>query len=323
MKPTSLIAAVLATSIVAPGVALAQDFPTKPIEWISPWSPGGGNDTLSRTIAAEITETLGQPVVVENKPGATGVIGTDYVAKSDPDGYTVTLGAPGTHATAAAMYPDLSYDPVKDFTPITLVGTIPNVLVVPKDLPVENVDELIAYVQEHPNDVAFSSVGLGSMQHLSGELFKETAGVDILHVPYKGSAPALTDLMAGRVQLAFESLATVLPYVKSGDLKALAVTTQDRSSLMPDVPTMAEEGLDGFDVTIWYAVFGPAGIPEDRVAVLNEAINGALQTAEVKERLAMMGADVAGSTPEELATFQAAQTEKWTDFIKRHEITRD
>ncbi|WP_159590063.1 Bug family tripartite tricarboxylate transporter substrate binding protein [Hydrogenophaga sp. BPS33] len=303
-------------AVATAGLANAQAFPNKPIRWISPWAPAGGNDVLSRAIGNEISKSLGQPVVVENKPGASGTMGTDQVAKAPADGYTLTLGSPGTHATALSMVPGLPYDPVKSFTPIVLVGTVPNVLVVPTSVPANSVKELIAYLKAHPNSYNFASVGNGSMQHLAGELFKRMAGVEITHVAYKGSAPALLDLTGGRVEMAFESMPTVLPLVRGGKLKALAVTTPKRSSLMPEVPTIAESGLPGFDVTVWYGVFGPAGMPADVTTKLNQSINAALRTPELGQRLSELGADVAGGTAQDLARYQAAESTKWNKFIK-------
>lgn len=300
--------------------APAQTWPAKPIHWISPWAPGGGNDVLSRSIAGEISKTLGQPVVVENRPGASGVIGTDLVAKAPPDGYMLTLGAPATHATAPSMYPNLPYDPVRDFTPITLVGTVASVLVVHPSIPATTLAELIAYLKANPGKVNYSSVGNGSMQHLSAELFKQYAGVDIVHVPYKGTSPALVDLTAGRIQLAFETMPAVLPLVRSGQLKAIAVTTPKRSSLMPEIPTLDEAGLKGFDATIWYGVFGPAGMPREVTGKLNQAIVSALRTPELAKRLTDLGADVSAGTPAELGDFLGEQIAKWTTFIKQKGI---
>lgn len=305
--------------VVATG-ASAQSWPTKPIHWISPWAPGGGNDVLSRSIAGEISKTLGQPVVVENRPGASGVIGTDLVAKAPPDGYMLTLGAPATHATAPSMYPNLPYDPARDFTPITLVGTVASVLVVHPSVPANTLAELIAYLKANPGKVNYSSVGNGSMQHLSAELFKQHAGVDIVHVPYKGTSPALVDLTAGRIQLAFETMPAVLPLVRSGQLKAIAVTTPKRSGLMPEIPTLDEAGLKGFDATIWYGVFGPAGMPREVTGKLNQAIVSALRTPELAKRLTDLGADVSAGTPAELGDFLREQIAKWTTFIKQKGI---
>ncbi len=303
------------------GPASAQTYPTKPIRWVSPWAPAGGNDVLSRAIGNEISRSLGQPVVVDNKPGASGTVGTDMVAKAPADGYTLTLGSPGTHATAASMVPGLPYDPVKSFTPIVLVGTVPNVLVVPPSVPANSVRELIAHLKAKPNSYNFASVGNGSMQHLAGELFKRMAGVEITHVAYKGSSPAMIDLTSGRIEMAFESMPVVLPLVRAGKLKALAVTTPQRSSLLPDVPTVAEAGLPGFDVTIWYGVFGPAGMPADVTAKLNQAINAAIRTPELGQRLSDLGADVAGGTPQDLGRYQAAESTRWSRFIKEAGIT--
>jgi tripartite-type tricarboxylate transporter receptor subunit TctC len=321
----SLLKFLLALSLAGlAGLAAAQTaYPVKPIHWISPWAPGGGNDILSRAIANEISRTLGQPVIVENRPGATGVIGTDMVAKSPGDGYVLTLGAPGTHATAPSIYPKLPYDPVRDFTPITLVGTVPNVLVVHPSIPAKTVPELIAYMKAHPGKLNYSSVGSGSMQHLSAELFKRDAGVDMAHVSYKGTSPALVDLVAGHVQVAFESMPTVLPLVRSGAIRAIAVTTPKRSSLMPEVPTLDEAGLKGFDVTVWYGVFGPAGMPADVVDKLNRAIVAALKSPELVQRLRELGADVSGGSPAELGSYLRQETAKWSKFIKESNIKAD
>ncbi|WP_382327275.1 Bug family tripartite tricarboxylate transporter substrate binding protein [Hydrogenophaga sp. UC242_50] len=244
-----------------------------------------------------------------------------WSAKAPADGYTLTLGSPGTHATAASMVPGLPYDPVKSFTPIVLVGTVPNVLVVPPSVPANSVRELIAHLKAHPNSYNFASVGNGSMQHLAGELFKRMAGVEITHVAYKGSSPALLDLTSGRIEMAFESMPVVLQLVRSGKLKALAVTTPKRSSLLPDVPTVAEAGLPGFDVTIWYGVFGPAGMPADVTTKLNQSINAAIRTPELGQRLSDLGADVAGGSPQDLGRYQAAESTRWTRFIKEAGIT--
>jgi len=303
--------------------AQAQSYPTKPITWISPWSAGGGNDILSRAIGAEISKLLGQPVIVENKPGASGVIGTDAVAKAPPDGYMLTLGAGATHATAASMNANLPYDQVKDFTPISLVGTVANVLVIYPGLPVKSVAEMIDYLKKNPGKANYSSVGNGSMQHLAGELFKQEAKVEIEHIPYKGTAPALVDLTAGRIQLAFESMPTVLPMVRSGQLRALAVTTPKRSMLMPDLPTLDESGIKGFDVTIWYGVFGPGGMPKPVVDKLNQAIVASLKQPELAKRLNDLGADVVGSTPEQMASYQQDQIARWSRFIKAKNIKPD
>ena len=295
----------------------AQTFPTKPIHWVSPWSPGGANDILSRMIGSEISTTLGQPVVIENKPGASGTVGTASVAKSPADGYTITLGSTPSYATAPSMYPDLPYNPVRDFAPITLVARVSNLLVVHPSLPVNNVKELIAYAKANPGKLNFTSVGSGSTPHLSAELFKMMAGVELNHVPYKGTAPALVDLIAGRVEMAFEGTPALLPHVRAGRLRALGITSLQRSQLLPDVPTISESGLSGFDVSVWYAVFAPAGTPADVIKKLNNAIVASLRTPALSRQLNDLGADLVGSSPEELGAYLNRETSKWADVIKK------
>ena len=295
----------------------AQTFPTKPIHWVSPWSPGGANDILSRMIGSEISTTLGQPVMIENKPGASGTVGTASVAKSPPDGYTITLGSTPSYATAPSMYPDLPYNPVRDFAPITLVARVSNLLVVHPSLPVNNVKELIAYARANPGKLNFTSVGSGSTPHLSAELFKMMAGVELSHVPYKGTAPALVDLIAGRVEMAFEGTPALLPHVRAGRLRALGITSLQRSQLLPDVPTISESGLSGFDVNVWYAVFAPAGTPAEVIKKLNNAIVASLRTPALSRQLNDLGADLVGSSPEELGAYLNLETSKWTDVIKK------
>jgi len=303
--------------------ASAQTYPVRPIQWVSPWTAGGGNDILSRALGEQLASRLGQPVVVENRPGATGTIGTAMVARAAPDGYTLTLASAATHATAPAIYNKLSYDPVKDFTPITLVATVANVLVVHPSVPASNLKELIAYAKAHPDALNYSSVGTGSIQHLSGVMFNQMAGVQTAHVPYKGTAPAVVDLLAGRVQMAFESLPTMLPHIRSGALRAIGVTTPKRSAVLPDLPTLSEAGLPGFDASLWYAVMGPAGIPQPVVKVLHDTVVASLQTPEVMRRLSEQGAELATSSPAELAEFVRKDTEKWRGFIKRAGVSLD
>ena len=316
-----LFAAALLAGLGAWQGASAQAFPSKPIQIISPWTAGGGNDILSRALGDQMSKLLGQPVVVENRPGATGTIGTAMVARAPADGYTLTLASAATNATAPSIYPKLPYDPVKDFTPITLVATISNVLVVHPSVPATNLKELVAYAKANPDKLNFSSVGTGSIQHLSGVMFNQLAGVKTAHVPYKGSSPALVDLLAGRVQMAFESLPTMLPHIRSGALRAIGVTSPKRTAVLPDLPTLAEAGLPGFDASLWYAFMGPAGIPPERVKVLRDAVIASLKTPEVAQRLSEQGADLATSTPQELADFVSKDTAKWSSFIKRAGIT--
>jgi tripartite-type tricarboxylate transporter receptor subunit TctC len=310
----------LATACLALGVTAANaQYPTKPIHFVSPWAPGGANDILARAIGNEISRTLGQPVIVENKPGASGTTGTTTVAKSPPDGYTITLGSTPSYATAKSMYPALGYDPIKDFAPVTLVARVSNLLVVHPSVPANNVKELIAYAKANPGKLNFSSVGSGSTPHLSAELFKMLAGVDMNHVPYKGTAPALVDLIAGRVELAFEGTPALLPHVRANALRALGITSAKRSPLLPEVPAIAET-LPGFDVNVWYAVFAPAGTPPDVVKKLNGAIVASLRTPVLSKQLGDLGAELVGSTPEELGTYLGAETAKWEKVIKAAQI---
>lgn len=297
------------------GSVLAQAFPNRPIRWISPWSPGGANDILSRAIGNEISKVLGQPVVVENRPGASGTTGTATVAKSPADGYTITLGSTPSYATAPSMYPGLQYDPIKDFAPITLVARVSNLLVVNPSVPAHSVNELIAYAKANPGKLNFTSVGSGSTPHLSAELFQMLAGVRMNHIPYKGTAPALIDLIAGRVELAFEGTPALLPHVRANAVRALGITSAKRSSLVPDVPTIAET-LPGFEVNVWYAVFAPAGTPPEIVRKLNDAIVASLRTPALSRQLSDLGAELVGSTPEELAAYLKAETEKWEKVVR-------
>ncbi|MBN9473609.1 MAG: hypothetical protein ABS43_07710 [Bordetella sp. SCN 67-23] len=325
MNPVRKLSAfiLLAAGLLGWQGASAQAYPAKPIQWVSPWTAGGGNDILSRALAEQLATRLGQPVVVENRPGATGTIGTAQVARATPDGYTLTLASAATHATAPAIYSKLTYDPVKDFTPITLVATVANVLVIHPSVPAHNLKELIAYAKANPNKLNFSSVGAGSIQHLSGVMFNQLAGVQTAHVPYKGTAPAVVDLLAGRVQMAFESLPTMLPHIRSGALRAIGVTTPKRSAVLPELPTLAEAGLPGFDASLWYAVMGPAGIPQPVVKVLHDTVVASLQSPEVMRRLSEQGAELATSSPQELAEFVRKDTEKWSGFIKRAGVSLD
>ena len=306
----------MAAAVLAIGSSSAHaQFPTKPIHWVSPWAPGGANDILSRAIGNEISKTLGQSVIIENKPGASGTTGTAAVSKAPADGYTITLGSTPSYATAPSMYPALAYDPIKDFAPITLVARVSNLLVVHPSVPVTTVKEFIAYAKANPGKLNFTSVGSGSTPHLSAELFKMLAGVDMNHVPYKGTAPALIDLIAGRVELAFEGTPALLPHLKAGGVRALGITSAKRSPLLPDVPAIAET-LPGFDVNVWYAVFAPAGTPPDVVKKLNDAVVASLRTPVLSKQLGDLGAELVGSSPEELGAYLKAETAKWEKVIK-------
>ena len=299
----------------AAGVS-AQAYPTKPIRIVVPFPAGGTTDVLARAAAQKLAETLGQPAVVDNRPGAGGNIGAELVAKSAPDGYTLLMGTVGTHAINPGLYPKLPYDHVKDFAPVILVAGVPNVLVINPALPVNSVPELIAYAKANPGKLNFASSGNGTSIHLSAELFKTMAGVQMTHVPYKGSAPALQDLVGGQVQLMFDNLPSSLALIKGGKLKALAVTSSTRAAALPDVPTLAESGLPGFEASSWFGLLAPAGTPPPVIAKLNGEIAKWLATPEAKEKLLAQGANAAGGTAEEFAQFIAAETAKWQKVVK-------
>jgi tripartite-type tricarboxylate transporter receptor subunit TctC len=296
--------------------ASAQGFPTKPIRIVVPFPAGGTTDVLARAAAQKLTETLGQPAVVDNRPGAGGNIGAELVAKSAPDGYTLLMGTVGTHAINPGLYPKLPYDHVKDFAPVILVAGVPNVLVVNPSLPVNSVQELVAYAKANPGKLNFASSGNGTSIHLSAELFKLMAGVQMTHVPYKGSAPALQELVGGQVQLMFDNLPSSLALIKAGKLKALAVTSKERAPALPDVPTIAESGLPGYDASSWFGLLAPAGTPPPAIARLNGEIAKWLATPEAREKLLAQGANAAGGTPEDFARFIAAETAKWQKVVK-------
>jgi tripartite-type tricarboxylate transporter receptor subunit TctC len=302
---------------LAAGTASAQSWPTRPIKYIVPFAPGGTTDILARTISEKLSIALGQPVVVENKPGAGGGVGADFTAKAAPDGYTIMGGTISTHAINASLYTNLPYDPVKDFVAITLIARVPNLLVVNPDIPVKTVAELIALLKANPNKYTFASSGNGTSQHLSGELFKSMAGVQMQHIPYKGSPPALQDVVGGQVTMTFDNITTALPLAKAGKLRALAVTTAKRSAVAPDVPTLAESGLVGFEVGSWQGVFAPAGTPPDIVKRLNAEIVKIINMPDVREKLLALGAEPVGDTPEQFAAYVKTEGVKWSEVVKK------
>jgi tripartite-type tricarboxylate transporter receptor subunit TctC len=297
-------------------LACAQTYPTKPIRLVVPFPPGGATDILARDVAQKLTEAWGQSVIVDNRPGAGGNIGSELVAKSAPDGYTLEMGTVGTHAINASLYAKMPYDHVKDFMPVILVAGVPNVLVVNPAVPANSVAELIAYAKANPGKLNFASSGNGTSIHLSGELFKVMAGVQITHIPYKGSAPALQDLLAGQVQMMFDNLPPSLPQIKAGKLRALAVTSLTRAPALPDVPTLSESGLPSFEASSWFGILVPAGTPAPIVTKLNAEIAKWLATPEAKEKLAKQGANAAGGTPDDFAKHIAAETAKWAKVVK-------
>jgi tripartite-type tricarboxylate transporter receptor subunit TctC len=312
-----LLAAMLAVTAGCPLTPHAADaFPARPAKLVVPFPPGGPLDTTGREIAQKLGEMWGQSVIVENKPGAGGNIGADFVAKSPPDGYTVVMGALSTHAVNPSLYPKMPYDAKKDFAPITLVAITPNVLVVNPSLPVHSVKELIAYAKAHPGKLSFGSGSIGSAGHLAGELFKVDAGVDMVHVPYKGAAPAMQALLAGDTQLMFDNLASAMSQVKAGKLRALAVTTKERSTLAPDLPTMAEAGVPGFDISTWFGLMAPAGTPPDVIAKWNADVTKVLSAPEMRARLEAQGAQAAPDSPAQFARFIDEELVKYAKIVK-------
>jgi len=297
-------------------VALAQSsqFPSKPLHLIAPFAPGGALDLIARGVGAKLSESMGQPVIVENKAGASGAIGSDLVAKSPPDGYTLLLGATTTHGINPAYNPkSLPYDAVKDFTPISLVATIPHALVVNARSPVNSVQDLVRLGKQR--SLNYGSAGNGSPHHLAAELFKSLTGIEAVHVPYKGSGPALADLMAGNLDFVSVEYTAAEPHVKSGKLRALALATRERIPGI-DLPTVAEAGYPGFEVTSWYAIFGPAGMPHDVTHRLSSEIHKAVTQTDLRDRLKGLGTTPIGSTSQELAAFQKSDIERWTRVVK-------
>ena len=309
--------------LAAPTLALAQAWPSKPVRIVVPFAAGGTTDILARALAPELQRVFGQPFIVDNKPGAGGNIGAADVAKSPPDGHTLLMGTVGTHGINAALYPKLPYDPIKDFVPITLVAGVPNVLVVnpakAQAYSVNSVQDLIRYAKANPGKLNMASSGNGTSIHLSGELFKTMTGTYMLHFPYRGSGPALLDLIGGNMDLMFDNLPSSITHVKSGRLKAIAVTSRTRSTALPDVPTVAEAGgpaLKGYEASSWFGLLAPAGTPMDVVTRLQQETAKALQAPALKERLEAQGAVPSGNTSAEFAKFIADETRKWAQVVK-------
>ena len=296
--------------------ASAGAFPDKPVRFVIGFTPGGPSDILARAVGQKLAERWGQQVVIENRPGAGGNLAAEAVAKSAPDGYTWLLGNNSILATNHALYRKLPYDPVKDFAPVALVAMQPNILVVHPDVKANSVMELVSLAKQNPGKMNYASSGAGAAAHLAGELFKTMAGVDIVHVPYKGAQPALTDLIAGQVQLMFATSASVIPYVKAGRLRALAVTTAQRSPSVPELPTVSEAGLAGFEATTWHGVVIPAAAPAPLVQKLNQDINAVLKEKELSERLTGLGAEVLTGSPRDFADYIAREIPKWTKVVR-------
>jgi tripartite-type tricarboxylate transporter receptor subunit TctC len=303
--------------------ALAQSYPAKTVRVIVPYPPGGGNDTLGRLFAAKLGERMGQQFLVENRPGAGAMIGTEAAAKSAPDGYTILLSSIATHALSPNLYSRVPYDPVRDFAPITLLGIAPTVLVVNNDLAASNLRELIALAKAKPGTLAYASGGNGTPPHINAEVFKSAAGVDLLHVAYKGGGPALVDLIAGRVQVMLDTAASAMPHVRSGKLRALAISAPARSRELPDLPTFAEGGLPQYETNAWYSMHAPAGTPPQIVRRLNTELVAILRDPDIVARFKQLSTDPVGNSPEEFAAFVRAELDKYARIIKAAGIRLD
>jgi tripartite-type tricarboxylate transporter receptor subunit TctC len=302
-------------------VCHAQGYPAKPLRIIVPFAPGGSTDIVARVLADKLTTSLGQSVVVDNRAGAAGNIGAEAVAKAAPDGYTLLMATTGVMAINNALYKNMTYDAAKDLEPVSFTTSITNVLTVPLDIPAKNVAELIALAKAQPGKLSFASSGAGSSTHLSGELFKSMAGIDVLHIPYKGSGQALIDLMAGRVSMIFDNMPSVLPYIRGGKLRGLAVTGVKRSTAMPELPTIAEAGVPGYESLSWSGIAVPAGTPKDIVQRLNREIGTVLAMNDVKQKLTELGADPIGGSPEVFAEHVRKERDKWSRLIRERNIT--
>lgn len=314
-RRTALIAAIALS--VAPGLAFAQAFPSKPIRLVNPFSAGGGLDQLARNIAQKMTESLGQPVVVENRTGASGNIGAELVSKEKGDGYVLLMGSSATHGTSPALYgPRLPFDPIKDFTALSVSVVQKNVLVVNTNTPARNVAELIAYARANQGKVSYGSPGAGTSQHLSGELFKNIAKVDMAHIPYKGSAAAMTDLLGDRITMMFTDIPTAIPHIKAGRLRALGVTSAEPSSALPDVKPLNDQGLPGFDLKAWYGVMGPANMPPAVAQKLNDEITKALKSPEIHAKLMGMGQEPIALGLAESDAYVKREIANWAKVVK-------
>ena len=310
-----LQAACFAAGLVLSAGAWAQAFPAKTVRIVVPFPPGGGTDVIARVAAQKLTESWGQQVIVDNKAGASGTIGSELVAKSPADGYTLLLTATH-HAINLGMYKQLPYDTLRDFVPVAYIAASPNLLLLHPSVPANNVRELIAYAKSKPGGHNYASSSVGGATHLTGELFKTAAGIELQHIPYKGAAPAMTDLLGGQVPMMIDVIPTALAHVRSGRLKAIAVTSARRTTVMPEVPTVAESGLPGFEAISWFGLYAPAATPKDTVNKLNADFNRVLQLPEVKEKLAAQGAEPIAMTPEQFASYLKVEIAKWAKAIK-------
>jgi len=308
------LAALLALFALAAPVE-AQTYPARPVKIVVPATPGGAIDLIARSLADKLTPSLGQAVVVENKPGAANNLGTDFVAKSPPDGYTLLICA-SSHATNKHLYKSLNYDPVKDFEPVIYTHVVPLLLAVHPSVPAKNVAELTAWIRANPDKAVYASSGSGSSLHMAAELFMSMTKTKMQHVPYKGSSAAHPDLLAGRTAMIFDTITAIAPHVKSGGVRGIAVTTLKRSSAMPELPTIAESGLPGYDASTWGGILAPAGTPKSIVAKLNEAMNAALRQDDLRSRLTASGIEIQGGTPGDFAKVIQAEVDKWGRIVK-------
>jgi tripartite-type tricarboxylate transporter receptor subunit TctC len=315
-----LLTLCLGTSLLPRYIFAEAAYPNRPIHLIVPFAPGGSNDIIARIVGDRLSEALKVPVVVDNRGGAGGTIGTESVIKSPPDGYTLMIGATSTMAANPSLYTTKKFDPTKDLSAIMQIATGPFILAVPSSLPVKSVSELISFARSNPGKVYFGSSGTGSSLQLTAELFRSMAKIDIIHVPYRGLGPALIDLVAGRIQVVFSDMAGLLPYVQSGKLRALAVTSAHRSQDLPDLPTMSEAGVPGYDATSWYGVLGPAKLPPDIVASLNSTLRKIMTTPDIKQKFANLGVEPIVGNPEEFNEYMKKEIVKWRDVVAAAQI---
>ncbi|MGZ5091378.1 MAG: Bug family tripartite tricarboxylate transporter substrate binding protein [Burkholderiales bacterium] len=301
----------------------AQSYPTRTVRLIVPFPPGGGTDFVARTIQSRLADALGQQIIIDNRAGASGILGTELASKAPPDGYTLALATSNTISANVALFPKLPYEPLRDFVPVTLIASQPNLLAVHPSLPAKTVRDLVALAKARPGQLNYASSGSGSSHHLSGELFKLMSGTNLVHVPYKGTGPAITDAMGGHVEVIFSGIAAILPQVKAGRLRALAITKAQRSQMLPDLPTIAESGLPGYELTSWHGMLAPAGTPVAIIVRAHGAVLKALESSDVRERFSSQGAEPVGSTPDDFGKFLRADIAKIGKLIRAAGIKAD
>ena len=322
MPPIQRLAPLIALAAAAT-IAAAQGYPSKPVRLLVGFPPGGANDIVARIAAQKLSDTLGQPVVVENRPGNAGVVAAEVLAKSAPDGYTLMLGSTGTNAIAPALTTKLPYDPVNAFTPVGLVGIAPSALVVNAAVPAQNIRELVALAKSKPGKLTYASSGNGTTLHLGGELFKLMAGVDIVHIPYKGNAQALNDVIGGQVDMILSALPPALPLAKVGKVRILGVAMPERLKSLPDVPTVAEQGLPGYEMSTWYGIFAPSGTPPEAIEKIGVEVRRAVADPKVRDLILAQGIEPLSSTPAEFRAFVGAEQEKWARVVKAASVKSD